>query len=113
MTLAVTPVPRPSWSPVPHEGCRNVDGKALLKLDHLAVAMLRFGPRGTIHEHAAGWEIDVICLEGQGMTSVDGEPAPIRAGETVRWPANAQHRLWTEGHTMVTLMIEHLDGAKS
>ena len=49
MTIDVKAVPSPSWSPAPHEGCHNVEGKLLLKLDHLAVAMLRFGPKGTIH----------------------------------------------------------------
>jgi quercetin dioxygenase-like cupin family protein len=106
----VTSVPRPEWSPAPHEGCHNVQGKVLLKLDHLAVAMLRFGPHGTIHEHAAGWDIDVVCLEGRGMTSVDGDTAAIREGHSVRWPAGAQHRLWTDEDKMVTLMIEHVGG---
>ncbi len=70
--------------------------------------MLRFRRHGTIHEHPAEHDVDVICLEGQGMTSVGSERAAIRAGERVRWPANVSHRLWTEGDEMVTLMIEHL-----
>ncbi|MEX1253683.1 MAG: cupin domain-containing protein [Dehalococcoidia bacterium] len=85
----------------------------LLKLDHLAVAMLRFGPDGTIHEHAAGWDIDVVCLEGRGVTSVDGDSEAISKGQSVRWPAGTQHRLWTEEDNMVTLMIEHIAGAPS
>ncbi len=108
MAVDVQPVPRPEWSPVPREGCRGVEGKVLLRRERLAVAMLRFAPEATIDEHAAAWEIDVVCLEGEGMTSVDGEAAPLRAGQRVRWPAHRQHRLWTEGQTMVTLMLEHL-----
>jgi hypothetical protein len=41
------------------------------------------------------------------VLSVDGSPAPIAAGETVRWPAGRPHRLWTEDSMMVTLMVEH------
>jgi len=41
------------------------------------------------------------------MTSVGSEKAPLRAGQRVRWPAGAPHRLWTEGHEMLTLMVEH------
>ena len=108
MIPEVTPVPRPEWSPVPHEGCRGVESKALLRLEYLGVAMLRFAPDGTIHEHPAPFPIDVVCLEGAGMTSLNGEAAPIRAGERVRWPADVAHRLWTEDSAMVTLMVEHV-----
>ena len=107
MTLQINPVPRPAWTPLPFEGCRNVEFKALLRLDHLSLATLRFAPGGTIHEHPAGIDIDVICLEGRGMTSVGAEQAPLRAGECVRWPAHVPHRLWTEDSAMVTLMVEH------
>ena len=107
MALKVTTIPRPSWTPLPYEGCFGVEGKVLLRLDRLSIAMLRFGTNGTIHEHAADIDIDVICLEGHGMTSIDGEQSPIQAGEQVRWPAKYQHRLWTEDHEMITLMVEH------
>jgi quercetin dioxygenase-like cupin family protein len=81
----------------------------LLRGDDVMLAMLRLAPGATIHEHSAVIEIDVVCLEGSGMTSVDGEAAAIRAGECVRWPAGRQHRLWTEGSEMVTLMVEHVE----
>jgi quercetin dioxygenase-like cupin family protein len=100
--------PRPDWSPLPNEGCRNVESKLLLTNNTIAIAMLRFGANGTIHEHASGWDIDVICLEGAGMTSVDGKTEALGEGQSVRWPAGTQHRLWTVEQTMVTLMIEHV-----
>ena len=107
MTLDIQPMPRPEWSPLPFEGCHGVEGKVLLRLPHLSLAMLRFRAGGTIHEHSADIDIDVICLEGRGMTSVSGVAAEIRAGESVRWPAGLAHRLWTETDDMVTLMLEH------
>jgi len=112
MTVDVKPVPRADWSPVPYDGCQNVESRTLLRNAQASVAMLRFGKNGTIHEHAAPMDIDVICLEGRGMTSLDGEAAPISAGETVRWPSGAQHRLWTEDGEMTTLMIEHIGTLK-
>ena len=75
----------------------------------LMMVQLRFGPHGTIDEHAAAWEIDVVCLEGEGTTTVDGIAEPIHAGETIRWPAGKSHCLFTEDSTMVTLMVEHVD----
>lgn len=106
MFIQIEDVPRPEWSPLPHPGCRGVDGKVLLRRDGLAIAMLRFGPRATIHEHAASHMIEVVCLEGNGWTSVGDERVMIAAGKKVRWPANRPHRLWTEDSTMVTLMVD-------
>ncbi len=109
----VQAMPRPLWTPLPYAGCHGVEAKALLRLERLSLALLRFQPGGTIHEHAAPMVIDVICLEGQGMTSLEGEAAPLQAGEWVRWPAGVRHRLWSEGALMVTLMVEHTAGASS
>lgn len=107
MAIEVANVPRPAWSPLPYDGCRGVDGKVLLARGDLSIAMLRFEEEATIHEHPAARDTDVFCLEGRGKTSVGGEQAEIQAGQRVRWPANENHRLWTEGEEMLTLMIEH------
>lgn len=48
----------------------------------------------------------VVCLKGEGFTSVDGETASIRKGQNVFWPRDVRHRLWTEESTMRTLMVE-------
>ena len=100
-------VKRPQWSPLPYDGCTGVEGKVFLELAHLALAMLRFQPHATIHEHAAPFDIDVVCIEGSGYTSVNGNAASLHAGQKIRWPADYAHRLWTESDTMITLMVEH------
>jgi quercetin dioxygenase-like cupin family protein len=107
MPSEVQRIPRSEWSPLSQAGCVGVEGQLLLRLPQLSITMLRFAPGGTIHEHAAAIEIDVICLEGRGMTSVDGVEASLRAGERVRWPAGLLHRLWAEDESLTTLMIEH------
>lgn len=107
MAIEVISVPRPAWSPLPFEGCRDVEGKVFLAQERLTLAMLRFSKDATIHEHAAEHDIDVTCVEGSGRKTVGDEQAALQAGERVRWPANLAHRLWTEGDEMVTLMVEH------
>lgn len=70
------------------------------------IAMLRFEPDGTIHEHPGPNDTIVMCVEGNGWTSVAGERTELQAGELVRWPRDTPHRLWTEGSQMTTVMYE-------
>lgn len=99
------------WTPLPFEGCYNVKVKMLMKLDHLGLALLRFEPAGTIHEHAAHIDIDVICLEGEGMVSLGDEQSSFKAGQRIRWTAGIPHRLWTNQSSMITLMVEHFSSS--
>lgn len=103
------PSPRNEWSPLPFEGCVGVEGRVLLDRDTLVVASLRFSHSATIHEHAAPFAVDVVCLEGSGHVSVGDETFAFRAGQTILWPPGVAHRLWTQGGTMVTLMLERRD----
>ncbi len=105
--MDIQPFKRPEWEALPHEGCHGVDHKVLVAQGNFALALLRFAPRATIHEHPGGWPIDVYCLEGSGKFSFDGQVASISAGQRVRWPPNVAHRLWTEDTTMTTLMVEN------
>ena len=107
MKPEILPLPRFDWQPLPLEGCVNVEVRVLSRLPHLALAMLRFAPYGTIHGHAAALHIDVVCLGGPGRTGWGGEAAPTRGGEGVRCPRGTLHRLWTAGSSMLTLMVEH------
>jgi len=99
-------MPRPTWQPLPREGTVGVTGRVMLNRAGIVIANLRFAPGATIDEHSAPIEIDVICLDGTGFVSIDGQSSPLRAGERVVWPANVSHRLWTELSTMETLMVE-------
>jgi len=106
MSPDIRPIPREGWDPLPHQGCVGVVARILVREDDLFVAQLRFSEHATIHEHPAPHDILVVCLEGEGFTSVGGETAPIREGEQARWPKHLPHRLWTEGTAMTTLMVE-------
>ncbi len=99
-------MPKPNWQPLPREGVVGVTARVLLNRDGIVIANLRFAAGATIDEHAAPMEIDVICLEGEGFTSIDGKTTRIRAGERVVWPAGINHRLWTDDSAMETLMVE-------
>lgn len=106
MPPEIKPIPKAEWEPLPQAGCVGVEHVVLMR-EPQVIVLLKFATNATINEHPAPLEVDVICMEGSGMTSVDGEESPISAGETVHWPANVPHRLWTEDAEMVTLMVEH------
>jgi quercetin dioxygenase-like cupin family protein len=108
MTVDVAKVLRSEWSPLPR--ATGVEGKVLVREQDFFVAMLRFPPRATVEEHPGANDTLVVCIEGEGVTSVAGERATLRDGERAFWPAGVPHRLWTEDSTMTTLMIERPGG---
>lgn len=97
---------KPNWQPLKQESCIRVRYQPLLTEDHQTLVMLYFSQNATIHEHPADFDIQVICLEGAGFTSVGKEQSPIFAGDKVCWPAGKPHRLWTTDTEMITLMVE-------
>ena len=105
--LKVESFKRPDWTEFIHAGCHNVSFKALQQLPDFALAMLKIEAHGTIHEHPADYDIDVYCLEGEGMVSMGDEEAPIKAGDRIRWLAGINHQLWTLDSPMITLMVEY------
>jgi quercetin dioxygenase-like cupin family protein len=107
VTVDIRPIPRPGWDPLPFDGCVGVVGRVLVREDDYFVAELRFSEHATIHEHPGDNDTVVVCLEGRGFTSVAGETATLEEGQQARWPKDVPHRLWTEGSTMRTLMVEH------
>jgi quercetin dioxygenase-like cupin family protein len=107
MTVDVRPIPRLGWDSLP--GCIGVVGRVVVREADLGVAELRFSEHATITEHPGDTDTIVICIDGEGFTSVAGEIAAIREDEWVRWPKGIPHSLWTEDSTMTTLMIERSD----
>lgn len=98
--------PRPDWGTLPREGCVGVEFRVFLAKDGLGIANLRFAEGATIDKHSAVFDIDVVCLSGSGFVSVGDEVFAFEAGQTIRWPKDIDHCLWTEKSTMETLMVE-------
>jgi quercetin dioxygenase-like cupin family protein len=106
VTVDIAKVPRSEWSPLPFEGCVGVEGKVLVREEDFFIAMLCFPPHATIHEHPGENDTLVVCIQGEGFTSVAGETDQLHESERAFWPANVPHRLWTDDMTMTTLMVE-------
>lgn len=104
--MIIDQVPRFHWTPLPREGTAGVVARVMLNRAGIAIANLRFAANATIDEHSAPFEVDVICIAGEGFVSVGNDSSSFRAGDRVVWPADVNHRLWTEGSEMETLMVE-------
>jgi len=109
VSLEIRPIPRQGWDPLPGEGVFGVVGRVLVREDAFFVAQLRFAEHATIDPHPGERDTIVVCIEGEGFTSVGDETSSLHEGQQVRWPKGVVHGLWTEGSTMSTLMIEHFD----
>lgn len=72
------------------------------------IAMLRFRSNATTDEHPGLNDTVVMCIDGEGWTSVADAKTQIRAGELVHWPKEVPHRLWTDNRQMTTLMFERV-----
>jgi quercetin dioxygenase-like cupin family protein len=101
-------MPRAEWEPLPRAGTVGVTGRVMLRRAGIAIANLRFLPNATIDEHSAPFDIDVICIAGEGFASVGDQTSIFQAGQRLVWPAGVNHRLWTEASEMETLMIERI-----
>ena len=106
MLIMIEQMPRPNWAPLNRSGTVGVTGRVLLHRAAIVIANLKFTPNATIDEHAAPFDVDVICLDGEGFVSVGDKSWGFRAGERVVWPAGVNHRLWTQDVAMETLMVE-------
>jgi quercetin dioxygenase-like cupin family protein len=51
-----------------------VEAQVLHRDANLLVVMLKFEANATIDEHSADWDIDVVCLEGQGWSRSAASP---------------------------------------
>lgn len=107
MTFETKPFHRPEWSPLPREGCRNVEGRVLVHDPEqgLSLSLLHFDKDGTIDEHPGESDAEVFCLEGSGFVSLGSGQSELWEGQWVFWPRGVNHRLWTEDSEMTTLML--------
>ena len=86
----------------------GVEGQVWLVDERVVLAPLRFGPHTQSHRHAADHDIHVVCLEGSGFASSGDAVVPLSQGETVLWPKDEEHNLFTKDAGMTALMVEHV-----
>jgi quercetin dioxygenase-like cupin family protein len=106
LSLGIRPFRAPWRGPASVRGLRRRRRPRACPREDFFVAQLRFSEHATIQEHPGEHDTIVVCLEGEGFTSVADATAPLVEGQQARWPKGVTHRLWTENSTMTTIMVE-------
>jgi hypothetical protein len=71
-------------------GCTRVESKVLLIQPEVVLAVLRFQPYGTIHEHAVEFEATSFAWRGEGYTASPGVGLPPRRPDPLGGIVRAQ-----------------------
>lgn len=59
-------------------------------------------PGGASAQHIHAWEHQAYIVEGEGVLWVEGEEYPIRAGDAVLVPPDAEHQFRNTGETVLS-----------
>ncbi len=89
-----------------HPATQNLDERAqrmnglpiLLNRPMIVVAMY-LEPHGSMDEHSAPVPILFLVTRGKGFVRIggpNGETRSVTAGDAILWPANLDHKVWTE-----------------
>jgi len=100
--------PVPKWETLPRTGCAGVEARVCLKDSRAVVATLRLSEHANIDIHTAPYDIHVLCIEGSGFVTCGEEVAELKSGESVLWPKDVEHNIYTENSRMQTIMLEHV-----
>lgn len=80
----------------PATGTAGAAAQPLLETDAGSVTVLHLDPGGSVAPASDPVGALVVVLAGSGLTTVDGERIDLRAGDAIRWPAEAPHELTTD-----------------
>lgn len=90
------------------ELARNVNGLPILLNRPMSVVAMYLEAHGQMDEHSATEPILFLVIAGSGFVrigGVNGETAPIAAGDAVLWPAGPEHKVWTEDDELHAILI--------
>ena len=95
MSVDIQPIPRPGG--IRSRTLPASSAECSSERRTLGVAELRFSEHATIPEHPGENDAIVICLAGEGFTSVGGETLDVREEEWVLWPKGTTARTLDRG----------------
>ena len=83
----------------------QVVSKTLQQNAAVSITLFAFDEGEEISTHAAGGDALVVCLDGQGRITIDGEPHTLTAGDCIIMPAGHPHAVFAEKRFKMLLTV--------
>lgn len=69
----------------------QVVSKTLVQNDHVSMTLFAFADGEEISTHESGGDAFVVCINGKGIITIDGEPHELCEGDAILMPAKHPH----------------------
>ena len=83
----------------------QVVSKTLAQNPFMSVTLLAFDKGEEISTHESDGDAFVMCLDGLGKLTIDGEPHIVHEGESIMMPAKHPHAVFAEEKFKTMLVV--------
>lgn len=83
----------------------QVVSKTLAQNNAVSITLFSFDKDEEISTHAAGGDAFVICLDGIGRITIDGQPHVLHEGESIVMPAGHPHAVYGQEQFKMLLVV--------
>lgn len=83
----------------------QVVSKTLAQNDAVSVTLFAFDKGEEISTHESGGDALVLCLDGEGRITVDGEEHILHEGESILMPARHPHAVFGQERFKMLLVV--------
>ena len=83
----------------------QVVSRTLAQNAAVSVTLFSFDKGEEISTHESGGDALVLCLDGEGLITIDGDPHVLRAGESIVMPARHPHAVFAKEPFKMLLVV--------
>lgn len=83
----------------------QVVSKTLVKNDSMSITLFSFDKGEEISTHESGGDAFVLCLDGTGEITVDGNKYELHEGESIVMPAKHPHAVFGKEQFKMLLIV--------
>lgn len=83
----------------------QVVSKTLAQNDAVSVTLFALDTGEEISTHESKGDAFVLCLDGIGRLTIDGEPYVVHSGECIVMPANHPHAVYAQEQFKMLLVV--------
>lgn len=83
----------------------QIVSKTLVQNDNLSLTLFAFDKGEEISTHESGGDAMVVCLDGIGEVTIDGQLYRLQEGETIVMPAKHPHAVYAREQFKMFLIV--------